>query len=247
MEIGGLVDVRFFRLCAAVLVSMVVSSAATKPQSVTGRWVAKISSDDEVREIVVALNVETDGRVTGYIQAPQYEERIVEGQAEGDNLTFMGEREANNNTRQRRTYSAVFEDGGAEGARLKVTMPGRGGQSQIMEFTRTSTEPPKPLPPPPPKITAAEYIPVRYNGLARTPPMGWNSWNKFRGRVNDAAVRGMADAMVKSGMKDAGYLYINIDDTWEGTRDEKGNIRANSKFPDMKALADYIHSKGLKL
>src|SRR5438445_1459621 len=77
--------------------------------------------------------------------------------------------------------------------------------------------------------------------------MRWNSWNKLRGSVNDAAVRGMADAMVKSGMKDAGYLYINIDDTWEGTRDEKGIIRTNSKFPDMKALADYVHGKGLKL
>src|SRR2546428_5495913 len=108
MEIGNLVDMKSFRLCASLLVSMLVSSAATNPQSVTGRWVAKMSSDDEVREIVLALNVETDGRVTGYIQAPQYEERIVEGQAEGDNLTFVGEREANNNTRQRRTYSAVF-------------------------------------------------------------------------------------------------------------------------------------------
>ncbi len=85
------------------------------------------------------------------------------------------------------------------------------------------------------------------NGLAKTPPMGWNSWNKFRGRVDDAGVRSMADAMVSSGMKDAGYLYVNIDDTWEGARDAQGNIQSNKKFPDMKALADYVHSKGLKL
>jgi alpha-galactosidase len=77
--------------------------------------------------------------------------------------------------------------------------------------------------------------------------MGWNSWNKFAGRVDDAAVRAMADAMVASGMKDAGYEYINIDDTWEGERDAAGNITSNKKFPDMKALADYVHSKGLKL
>lgn len=229
---------KYFRLCAALLVCM----AAANAQSLTGRWVAKMSSDDEVREIVVALNVESDGKVTGYIQAPQYEEQIIAGKADGNNLTFVGEREANNNTRQKRNYSGVVE-----GGKLKLTMPGRGTQTNVMEFTRVSTSPPKPLPPAPPKITAAEYTPVRYNGLGKTPPMGWNSWNKFRGKVNDEAVRGMADAMVKSGMKAAGYIYINIDDTWESTRDEKGNMRTNSKFPDMTALANYVHGKGLKL
>lgn len=83
--------------------------------------------------------------------------------------------------------------------------------------------------------------------LAATPPMGWNSWNHFAGSVNDADVRAAADAMVASGMRDAGYIYVNIDDTWEGERDAQGNIQSNSKFPDMKALADYVHSKGLKL
>ena len=77
--------------------------------------------------------------------------------------------------------------------------------------------------------------------------MGWNSWNKFHGRVDDASVRSIADAMASNGMKAAGYLYVNIDDTWEGTRDSAGNIQSNKKFPDMKALADYVHSKGLKL
>ena len=83
--------------------------------------------------------------------------------------------------------------------------------------------------------------------LAATPPMGWNSWNLFAGRVTDKDVRAAADAMVSSGMKDAGYIYVNIDDTWQGERDAQGNIHANSKFPDMKALADYVHSKGLKI
>ncbi len=83
--------------------------------------------------------------------------------------------------------------------------------------------------------------------LAATPPMGWNSWNHFATRVNDADVRAAADAMVASGMRDAGYVYVNIDDTWEGKRDAQGNIQSNSKFPDMKALSDYVHSKGLKL
>ncbi len=83
--------------------------------------------------------------------------------------------------------------------------------------------------------------------LAATPPMGWNSWNHFAGRVNDADVRAAADAIVSSGMRDAGYIYVNIDDTWQGERDAQGFIQPNSKFPDMKALADYVHSKGLKL
>ncbi len=77
--------------------------------------------------------------------------------------------------------------------------------------------------------------------------MGWNSWNHFAGKVTDADVRAAADALVTSGMRDAGYVYVNIDDTWEAKRDSHGNIQANSKFPDMAALAAYVHGKGLKL
>ena len=85
------------------------------------------------------------------------------------------------------------------------------------------------------------------DGLARTPPMGWNSWNHFAGRITAADVRAMADAMVANGMRDAGYTYVNIDDTWEGERDAAGHLQTNAKFGDMKALADYIHARGLKL
>src|SRR5712692_5119332 len=77
--------------------------------------------------------------------------------------------------------------------------------------------------------------------------MGWNSWNKFAGRIDDKAVREIADAIASSGMRDAGYVYVNIDDTWEAERDKDGNLQSNQKFPDMKALADYVHSKGLKI
>lgn len=83
--------------------------------------------------------------------------------------------------------------------------------------------------------------------LAATPPMGWNSWNWFAGKVTQDDVRAAADLIISSGMKDAGYVYINIDDTWEGKRDASGVLHTNEKFPDMKALADYVHSKGLKL
>ncbi len=98
-------------------------------------------------------------------------------------------------------------------------------------------------------LSVFSSLPARAQGndLAARPPMGWNSWNHFHDKVDDAAVRAQAEAMVSSGMRDAGYTYINIDDTWEGERDAKGNIQTNSKFPDMKALADFVHSKGLKL
>ena len=99
---------------------------------------------------------------------------------------------------------------------------------------------------PPPMIPLPALHDVADNNLVRTPPMGWNSWNKFAGRITDADVRAMADAMVSSGMAKAGYVYINVDDTWELDRDANGNITTNKKFPDMKALADYVHSKGLK-
>jgi alpha-galactosidase len=84
--------------------------------------------------------------------------------------------------------------------------------------------------------------------LALTPPMGWNSWNKFACNVSDDMIRQMADAMVKSGMKDAGYQYIVIDDCWQVSRDAAGNIVADpQRFPaGIEALADYVHSLGLK-
>jgi alpha-galactosidase len=90
--------------------------------------------------------------------------------------------------------------------------------------------------------------------IALTPPMGWNSWNCFAGSVSDAKVRAAADAMVKSGLVNHGWTYVNIDDCWEVRATEPpekrrgldGHIFTNAKFPDMKALADYIHSKGLR-
>src|SRR5579864_1153813 len=82
--------------------------------------------------------------------------------------------------------------------------------------------------------------------LAATPPMGWNSWNHFAGRVTDADIRAAADFLVSTGMRDAGYVYVNIDDTWQGKRDAQGVLHANERFPDMKALSEYIHAKGLK-
>lgn len=144
--------------------------------------------------------------------------------------------------RPRRQMPVLTYDGTVEDGKLMLTTHGRMGEihSVAEKVTKEATEPPAALP-----LPALKDLPD--NGLAKTPPMGWNSWNKFAGRVDDAAVRGMADAMVASGMRDAGYVYINIDDTWELGRDANGNLLPNKKFPDMQALADYVHSKGLKI
>ena len=97
-------------------------------------------------------------------------------------------------------------------------------------------------------ITQAQQVPINTDDLAKTPPMGWNSWNKFQCNVDENLIRQTADAIVSSGMKDAGYQYVVIDDCWQISRDNAGNIVADAKhFPSgIKALADYVHSKGLK-
>ena len=85
--------------------------------------------------------------------------------------------------------------------------------------------------------------------LAPTPPMGWMTWNLFKGDISEQLIKETADAMVESGLRDAGYKYIFIDDLWQGGRDNRNNIIPDpKKFPNgIKALADYVHSKGLKL
>ena len=83
--------------------------------------------------------------------------------------------------------------------------------------------------------------------LASTPPMGWDSWNAFGLKTSDSLIRAEAAAMASNGMQAAGYTYVNIDDGWQGIRDQNGNIQPNSNFPDMVALAKYVHSLGLKI
>ena len=88
------------------------------------------------------------------------------------------------------------------------------------------------------------------DNLALTPPMGWNSWNPFGKNVSEKVIMETADAMVSSGLKDAGFTYIVMDDYWQGTRDSvTGKLNFNpDRFPSgIKVLADYVHSKGLKL
>ena len=100
-----------------------------------------------------------------------------------------------------------------------------------------------------PVKTEVNNTPTPRNQLAPTPPMGWMTWNLFQGNISDQLIREMADAMVEGGYADAGYKYIFIDDLWQGGRDRHNNIIPDpKKFPNgIKALADYVHSKGLKL
>ena len=97
-------------------------------------------------------------------------------------------------------------------------------------------------------IGPAQGLVAQTPPLAPTPPMGWNSWNRFLLKINDGLIRAQAEALVKSGMKAAGYEYVVIDGGWEGYHDAQGVFQPNKfKFSDMKALCDYIHSLGLKV
>jgi alpha-galactosidase len=220
-----------------------LSLAPILSASPTGHWLAKQTfPDGQTRE--TSLWLKADGNtLTGYMMSPNQDAAPVSnGRISGSEISFTIVRD--NFGEERKTdYTGTLTD-----KTLTLHLPGFwGSRVREMSFQQVSTEPPGALPAPRPKISLPPAADVPSNGLAKTPPMGWNSWNKFARRVSDQVVRQTADAIVKNGMKDAGYIYVNIDDAWQGTRDAEGNIRPNDKFPDMKALADYIHSKGLKI
>ena len=204
----------------------------------TGNWAVKEAlGDGTVRTTYLSLNQE-GARITGTIRATQFYYRIVESTVGPDGFTLTGIMMDGNSERR------VKYEGKLVGEELHLATRRR-PDAPVVEMTAHRVPAGEGAYPERRPLPALRK--VADNGLARTPPMGWNSWNKFAGRVDDAAVRGMADAMATNGMKDAGYVYVNIDDTWEGEREKNGNITTNKKFPDMKALADYVHSKGLKI
>jgi alpha-galactosidase len=99
-------------------------------------------------------------------------------------------------------------------------------------------------------VRSAEPAQALNNGLAQTPPMGWNDWNAYGCNVSETLVKQTADKIVSSGLAAAGYQYVNIDDCWmQSSRDANGNLQPDfSKFPDgISGTAAYVHSKGLKL
>ncbi len=222
---------RTFCLC---LLALAVGNGAAA--DLTGNWVVREPLPDGTsRRTYFALKQE-GSRITGYIRSTQFYYTITESTGGPDGFTITA---AGDNGRRQAKY-----EGKLEGDQLHLTTRRR-PDSPVLELVAQRAPEgegalPARLPPP-----ALHKVP--YNGLAKTPPMGWNSWNKFAGKVDDPGVRAAADAMASNGMKAAGYLYINIDDTWQGERDSDGNIRPNNKFPDMKSLAGYVHSKGLKI
>ena len=136
----------------------------------------------------------------------------------------------------------VYDGDVASANRIEATMTTTGRDPLKGWFERVTAEEAHPT-----RIAPPDLRDVPDNGLARTPPMGWNSWNKFQDVFDDATVRGVADAMISSGMAKAGYTYIVVDEGWTSGRDANGKITGNGKFPNMKSLADYVHSKGLKI
>ena len=208
--------------------------------TISGVWRIRIDMHDGTYQDRFLNLQQTGETVTGSVVRNYRPEKIVRGSFHNGQLHV----EVN-------PWREVIDsyDGQLKGDQLNVTIATRRSpnapQGGIIKATATRSNAEAMNPPAPLPVPALHNVPD--NGLVRTPPMGWNSWNHFATKVDDAVIRVAADALVSSGMKDAGYVYVNIDDSWEGDRDSNGNITTNKKFPDMKALAAYVHSKGLKL
>jgi alpha-galactosidase len=216
--------------CGMFLACLILITPQVIGQGIVGRWAAMGATLDNGEQQKSILELKQDGNVlTGTLKTMGFAVNL-KGTATGGHFELFSEWD------DKRPYLV----GDLTNGELHML---QGRRREIVAKPAASGE----------DIATASYIEppslhrVPYNGLAKTPPMGWNSWNLFAGKVDDQTVRTMADAVVSSGMRDAGYIYVNIDDTWEGVRDAQGNLSANHKFPDMKALADYVHSKGLKI
>lgn len=222
-------------LYLSLLLALAVPCVAAE---LDGNWAVRDPlPDGTIRTTYLNLHQE-DSRITGTIRTGQFYYKIIESTGGSGGFTLVGG--ITDGTRERR----VTYEGKLVGDELHLTTR-RQADSPLIEMVAHRAPPGEGAYPARLPLPSLHEIPE--NGLARTPPMGWNSWNKFAGRVNDEDVREMADAMASNGMKAAGYQYVNIDDTWQGSRDAQGNITPNKKFPDMKALAEYVHSKGLKI
>ncbi len=216
---------------------LLLTCLAASAADLTGNWLAAQDRGDGTFGKTWLNLKQENGRVTGTIRTTQFFYKIAGSTGGPDRYTLT---------------ASVSDEGRERRVTYEVTLSGDTLQVvPIRNNTPGTPIPAKRVAPGdgalPPRVTLPALHKVRDNGLARTPPMGWNSWNKFHSRVSDEVVRGIADAIASNGMREAGYVYVVIDDTWEGDRDAQGVLHSNKKFPDMKALADYVHSKGLKL
>ena len=221
---------------------VVATPVVTNRPNIVGNWLVAVENPTEGTFRRTYFNLDQTGdQISGTIRTSN--SRLTINESTWDSSGFSITNVQRNGANERRTTYDARLVGNELHLRRRAAANAQTPPPELVAHRVAASEGALP-----PKISLPELHKVPDNGIARTPAMGWNSWNKFAGRVDDAAVRGMADAMVSSGMKDAGYTYINIDDTWEGDqRDAQGNIATNKKFPDMKALADYVHSKGLKI
>jgi alpha-galactosidase len=240
-EFAGLLCLKGFRAAFSASVVCLLFLALSQQvllaeSSITGIWKASQPRDDgNVEETYYRLK-QNGAEIKGTIQFDWGDLAIGKGIMHGSEFHLEGIDPGAPDRPWK--FDGVVEDGHLK---VLITYP-KAYNPNAMMAVRVSKglEVPARIP-----LPALHKVP--YNGLAKTPPMGWNSWNHFERRVVDATIRAIADAMATNGMRDAGYLYVNIDESWQGGRDANGNIRPNKKFPDMKAIADYVHSKGLKL
>jgi alpha-galactosidase len=213
------------------------SLASCWAADLTGNWLYVEHRSDGTEQRTYFNLSDQGGKITGEVHSNQFRFIVLDSSGTPDGFTLkVGPKDGA--TRRVREYQGKLV--GDELHLTAIRTPGHEQPEMIAHLVPASEGALAAAIPPP----ALHDVP--YNNLAKTPPMGWNSWNKFAGKVDDAGVRAAAEAIAGNGMKEVGYLYVNIDDTWQGDRDSAGNIRANRKFPDMKGLTDYIHSKGLK-
>jgi len=236
----------FYRLLASLPLIFLISAGSSAQNGnppagstpLTGNWAVKIPKTDGTFQWAY-FNFKQDGeKIVGSIRVTQFYYTIKESTGGPDSFTIIGTMRDGNSDRTVKYEGKLFGD------ELHLSTRRRPEDKPTELIAKRAPDGEGGMPE---RLPLPTLHKVAYNGLAKTPPMGWNSWNKFKSGVDDRVVREIADAIVSSGMRDAGYTYVNIDDTWEGARDAQGNITSNKKFPDMKALADYVHSKGLKL
>ncbi|KRC78399.1 glycoside hydrolase family 27 protein [Sphingomonas sp. Root241] len=224
-------------LTALALTTSLTSGAALAQTRFDGVWLFDHAGPNPG---VTMLQVASDGaRITGAVTTKWYGPVTMQNARLDKGVLTFDVRNLNDREHPTRTWTVKQTP---KGVRLvgqmwfsKIDAAGRRGtvkQAEARAFRFQTL----------PDWRVVEQVP-----LAPRPPMGWSSWNKFAEKIDDKTIRAMADAMVSTGLRDAGYVYVNIDDGWQGTRGADGRIRPNANFPDMKKLADYVHSKGLKL
>ncbi len=233
-----------------LLLASVVAAACSGSRDLTGKWVVEKALGPEggppaggpMMDAVLDLHQEGTA-LTGTMITHMIDMPVSNGVVRGSDFSFVLKIEA---AAQKMEIPIT---GKRVNGQIEITAQPPGGMPPMRVLLRRASEEEvvRRAGAIPARIAPPAIQPLADNGLARTPPMGWNSWNCFHLDVSDAKVREIADALVKTGMRDAGYVYVVIDDGWQGKRDASGVLRPNERFPDMKALADYVHGKGLKL